>query len=412
MKRIPWFLLSAVFLCLAGCRPATVPGFTETTQTEYSSPSLPIPVTNTQIPAASQTSDPTATRTRSPFLAPTPDVISRTGTPIPIPTEALGPENIGKIAELVRWETGEVNDLEFSPAGDMLAIATTTGMEFRTLSGDPEDRRSDKRSIEGFVARAVSFADDGKMVGVSWDMKSMGLWKESDDGEMHKILEQEMFLRSLDFSRDGSQFAAGDHSGNITIWNLGSGGVVGRWKGFGNWVDAIAFSPDGGQLAVQYDDNRTMYGGEDMPVEMLQIMDRTTGGRRMVLEASLSSVEELAFSPDGKLLAAEINSDYILFSVRTGQAEAALPNFGGGWLSHILFSPNGRLLATAPSAWFGNNDPEPYIQIWDVNTALEMLRLNPGGDTFAEIAFSPDGRYIASGTHSGIVSVWGVIPSR
>jgi WD40 repeat protein len=41
-----------------------------------------------------------------------------------------------------------------------------------------------------------------------------------------------------------------------------------------------------------------------------------------------------------------------------------------------------------------------------------MLRLNPGGDTFAEIAFSPDGRYIASGTHSGIVSVWGVIPSR
>ncbi|MBN1438628.1 MAG: hypothetical protein JW929_04385 [Anaerolineales bacterium] len=247
------------------------------------------------------------------------------------------------------------------------------------------------------------------MIALSSNLESVTLWKEAPDFQVEKIIEQEMYLRSSAFSWDRERFAAGDHSGNITIWELASGSVVKTIGGMGFWVDSLAFSPDGKHLAVAYD--VCLYeapGGDDVITKRIQIMDLATGGLRTLLDADISSIEEIAYSPDGKLLAAQINQDYILFSVQTGKILVGFPAYEDGWLSNIQFSPDGRLLATSPRAWSGEDGHKPMIQLWDVDPALEAGRLIAEGDKFTEVVFSPDGKLIASGVHSGAVILWGV----
>lgn len=342
-----------------------------------------------------------------------PPAFAGTGTPIPIPTEVLGPENIERIVELIRWETGGVFDLEFSLDGTMLAIATSEGIEVRSISGDADGTRDGRRVLDGQKESAVSFTNEGKIIAASWNMESMSLWKEDNNSSLRKIASQDMYLRSLAFSWDRRLFAAGDHSGNVTIWDLQSGKIIKKLAGFGYWVDSIAFSPDGQQLAIAYAYSRFNPMGDDWEFGVVGIINLATAGFRNLVTESLSSIQEIAYSTDGRLLTTQINNDLIIFSAQTGKALVALQGYKGGWLSNIKFSPDDRLLATSPreiDQWM--NESIPITQFWDVETALVIGRLVSEGDYFSEVEFSPDGKFIAAGVHSGTVSLWGVLPTR
>ena len=67
-------------------------------------------------------------------------------------------------------------------------------------------------------------------------------------------------------------------------------------------------------------------------------------------------VNEVAFSPDGKLLAAAYGDGYVrLWNLATGQAVGApLPADTGpvGSVSGVAFSPDGKLLATVGDAGY------------------------------------------------------------
>lgn len=69
-----------------------------------------------------------------------------------------------------------------------------------------------------------------------------------------------------------------------------------------------------------------------------------------------------------------------------------------GQLFALAFSPDGRNLAAAGSS--------RVIRVWDVLTGQELLTLNGHAAQINAVAFSPDGRTLASCSHDGAVKLW------
>ncbi|MCK4830456.1 hypothetical protein KA005_82830, partial [bacterium] len=116
------------------------------------------------------------------------------------------------------------------------------------------------------------------------------------------------------------------------------------------------------------------------------------------------SVNDLAFSPDGSLIATSSSDDTVhLIEVSSGKRHCdPLEHKFVAW--DVIFSPDGSLLASVS----GGDDT---IRLWDPQTCLqvgELLTINTG--SIQNIAFSLDGNILASVsgdyTGDGTIQLW------
>ena len=118
------------------------------------------------------------------------------------------------------------------------------------------------------------------------------------------------------------------------------------------------------------------------------------------LQGHASSVNSVAFSPDGRHIVSGSNDETIrLWDALTG-GEMGNPLQGPtSWVRSVAFSPDGRHIVS------GSEDNT--IRLWDVQTGGQVG--NPlQGHTFGvcSVAFSPDGKYIVSGSGDRTIQLW------
>jgi tetratricopeptide (TPR) repeat protein len=111
-------------------------------------------------------------------------------------------------------------------------------------------------------------------------------------------------------------------------------------------------------------------------------------------------VDEVAFSPDGKVLAmASREGSVLLWDVAAGKLLATLKGHSGA-VTAAAFSPDGRTLAT------GGGDHT--VRLWNVETRRELLQLDAGNVELGSVetlAFSPDGKHLLAGGRTA-TAVW------
>lgn len=145
-------------------------------------------------------------------------------------------------------------------------------------------------------------------------------------------------------------------------------------------VRAVAFSPDGKLLAAASATLPQGPGAVSM-WELASIKQRWT--RRH--DRGYSS---LAFAPDGRMLAiGGSDSNVKLLDVATGQVIKSLSGNGNA-ARGVAFSPNGRTLAVS------SNDS--LIRLWDISSGTIAKTLKGHTGRVYCVAFSPDGNTLAS----------------
>ncbi len=123
-----------------------------------------------------------------------------------------------------------------------------------------------------------------------------------------------------------------------------------------------------------------------------------------VYSGALSSVNALAISPDGNIIASGDNDKNIrLWDLNTKEILASLSRHSQA-VKSVAFSPDGKILATASD--------DKTIKLWDINTLKEICTLLGHSRAVKSVVFSPDGQILASGSWDKTVKLWDVNTGR
>ena len=194
-------------------------------------------------------------------------------------------------------------------------------------------------------------------------------------------------------SPDGEFLPAAGTAPGICLWDLRSPGNE-RAETISipiQQVNRMMFSPDGQSLVLTADLDRTIL-----------LWDLATRRERMVLRHP-STVESIAFSPDGRGLATAGGRDdgsICLWDLQTG-SRRTLPEDGPCHTVAIAFSPDGTLLASA-------GFPEHHVRLWDVKTGRVCRVFSGHTRPVTSVAFSPDGSLLATAGNDGTLGLWTV----
>src|SRR5262249_45963886 len=143
-------------------------------------------------------------------------------------------------------------------------------------------------------------------------------------------------------------------------------------------VRTVAFSPDGKLLAAGT--------GEPKEQGTATLWDVATG-TQVWKHPEKTGVPSVAFSPDGKTLAIAVYGNAVrLLNVATGKVLKTLEHPKD--VRAVAFSPDGKLLATA--CW------DKLVRVWDLADASEKVTCTGHTDRIFAVTFSPDGKLLLS----------------
>lgn len=111
---------------------------------------------------------------------------------------------------------------------------------------------------------------------------------------------------------------------------------------------------------------------------------------------------DLAFSPDGKILAtADNDGSARLWNVATQRQIGAPIRLSGARVKDIAFSPDGKVLATA--------DSDGTARLWNVASHRQIgAPIVASKEPVVDVAFSPDGQRLAISAEGGPARLWSV----
>jgi WD40 repeat protein len=253
-----------------------------------------------------------------------------------------------------------------------------------------------------------------------YDFSNLAVWQANLQNLMlHQVnfqsadLNKSLFSDTLGgvfriaFSPDGNCLALGDSNGEISLRRVTDGELLLSWRGHEGVMCGMAFSPNGQLLATASRHSVKLWQiGDSIATGASHAVD-SLGDRTSISTGELLTtwaehtgwIRQLAFSPDGKLLATVGNEDQTLriWEIETGNCRHILTGHQGPVLS-CAFHPSQPIIVS------GSGDQT--VKFWDTTTGDCLQTWAGQNHHIWSIAFSPAGQILATGDGGGMIKLW------
>lgn len=202
-------------------------------------------------------------------------------------------------------------------------------------------------------------------------------------------------VTAVAFSPDGDQLATSGYH-EILVWNTTDGTPSKRITNVAERVYALQYSPNGKLIAV----------GAGTPAQLgeVKVFSAATGDLVTDLARTGDAVFTVAFSPDGKRLATGGADRAIrVYDVATGKQQLAIEDHAD-WVMDLAWLPDGSKIVSASR--------DKTAKVFDAKTGDSLVTFNGHAEPVFGVAIAPDGITAITGARDKSLRRWNIADAK
>lgn len=237
-----------------------------------------------------------------------------------------------------------------------------------------------------------NFSPDGRYFIVTLTTGDVQLFQTIDGKPSGAPLSHGSPLNGITYSPDGKYLVTSTSDNKVRVWDLDSRTLANGPFQMKGWISALGISPDTSCIGVA-------------EISRWRSLNRATGADIFPPVEVKGEILDLAFSPDGSMLAVAVRESLVangwglVFDAMTGKPITA-PLRHVNPVGKVAWHPDGTILATGD--FFGS------VRLWQIPTSTPLCDYLSHPDNIVRLQFSADGRVLFADASNGPFSsrVW------